>query len=259
MDIIILGAGGHGRVVLDILHQAQMHHPVGFLDNNKALHGRRVDGLPVLGGIDGLEGLRARGIHGAVVAIGENGVRRAMGERLEQASFELVSAIHPSAQLARNATIGRGVVIAAGAMVCAHGQIGDLVILNTGCIVDHESMIGTAAHICPGVRLAGHVTVESGAFVGIGATIVQGVRIGFEAVVGAGAVVLRDVDPMTTVVGVPARAVKDAPSAAEFASLIAPWQSAGRDGIAHGVTGSKQDDPAVSSPDPRDPMHIGAP
>lgn len=221
MDVVILGAGGHGRVVLDILYQAQLHKPVGFLDNNQALHGRRVDGLPVLGGIDDLAALKARGIHGAVIAVGDNGVRRSMGDRLDQASFEVVSAIHPSAQLARNATIGRGVVIAAGAMVCAHCQIGDYVILNTGCIVDHESMIGTAVHICPGVRLAGHVTIESGAFVGIGATVVQSVRIGFEAVIGAGAVVLHDVDPMTTVVGVPARAVKDAPSAAEFTSLMA--------------------------------------
>ena len=78
-------------------------------------------------------------------------------------------------------------------------------ILNTDCIVDHESLIGTATHVCPGARLAGRVTVESGAFVGIGATIIQSIRIGYEAVVGAGAVVIRDVAPMTTVVGVPAQ------------------------------------------------------
>ncbi|HKQ49539.1 MAG TPA: acetyltransferase [Phycisphaerae bacterium] len=221
-EIVILGAGGHGRVVLDILLQAARHKPVGFLDNNTALHGRRIDGLPVLGDISCLAGLRERGIHGAIVAIGDNGIRRAMGEQIEQCGLELCSAVHPSAQLATNATFGKGVVIAAGALVCAHCQIGDYAILNTGCIVDHESMIGTAVHICPGVRLAGHVVIESGAFVGIGATVVQNVRIGFESVVGAGAVVIADVDPMTTVVGVPARAVKDAPSAGEFASLLAP-------------------------------------
>jgi len=222
MDIIILGAGGHGRVVLDILFQAQLHKPIGFLDNNKALHGRRVDGLPVLGGIDQLVELKSRGICGAVIAIGDNGVRRAMGDLLDRHEFEIISAIHPSAQLARNTTLGKGVVIAAGALVCAHCQIGDYAILNTGCIVDHESMIGTAAHVCPGVRLAGHVTVESGAFIGIGATVVQSVRVGLEAIVGAGAVVLQDVEPMTTVVGVPAKSIKDSPNAAEFASLLAP-------------------------------------
>lgn len=220
MELVIFGAGGHGRVVLDILQQAKQHKPVGFIDSNLKLRGRRVDGLPVLGDLDALPDLHARGIRAAVVAIGDNGVRRAMAEALHENGFEVLSAIHPSAQLAGNASIGRGVVIAAGALVCAHCQIGDYTILNTGCIVDHESMIGTAVHICPGVRLAGHVTVESGAFIGIGATVVQNVRVGFESVVGAGAVVTRDVAPMTTVVGVPARAIKDAPDSDEFAALM---------------------------------------
>lgn len=220
MELIIFGAGGHGRVVLDILQQARQHKPVGFIDNNINLRGRRVDGLPVLGDLEALPDLHARGIRAAVVAIGDNGVRRAMADALDQHGFELVCAIHPSAQLAGNASIGRGVVIAAGALVCAHCQIGDYAILNTGCIVDHESMIGTAVHICPGVRLAGHVTVESGAFVGIGATVVQNVRVGFEAVIGAGAVVTRDVGPMSTVVGVPARPVRDAERSDEFSALL---------------------------------------
>lgn len=236
MDVVILGAGGHGRVVLDILQQAKTHKPVGFLDNNKALHGRRVDGLPVLGGIESLADIRGHGVRGAVVAVGDNGVRRALGDVIEQGDLELISAIHPSAQLASNASIGKGVVIAAGALVCAHCQIGDYAILNTGCIVDHESMIGTSVHICPGVRLAGHVVVEAGAHIGIGATVIQNVRVGFEAVIGAGAVVIQDVDPMTTVVGVPARAIKDAPNAAEFTAMLAPARPI----------------------DPRDPMHVPA-
>lgn len=221
MEIVILGAGGHGRVVLDIIRQARSHHPVGFLDSNPATHGRRIDGLPVLGSTDCLADLARRGIRGATIAIGDNGVRRAMSDAVEQAGLEIVNCIHPSAQLATTVSIGKGVVLAAGALVCAHCQIGDYAILNTGCIVDHESMIGTAAHVCPGVRLAGHVTVESGAFIGIGATVIQNVRVGFESVVGAGSVVIRDVAPMTTVVGVPAREIKDAPSPDEFASLLA--------------------------------------
>jgi sugar O-acyltransferase (sialic acid O-acetyltransferase NeuD family) len=226
MDVVILGAGGHGRVVLDIIQQAKKHKPVGFLDNNTALHGRRMDGLTVLGGLERLQELKEHGISAAIIAIGDNGVRRAMANILEENSFQLVNAIHPSAQLAGSVTVGKGVVIAAGALVCAHCQIGDYAILNTGCIVDHESMIGTATHVCPGVRLAGHVTVESGAFLGIGATVVQNIRVGFEAVVGAGSVVIQNVDPMTTVVGVPARVAKACPSPDEFASLMAPVPSA---------------------------------
>lgn len=220
MNIVIIGAGGHGRVVLDILHAAGEHHVVGFLDANATLHGRRVDGVAVLGDHHLLNELKTKGVSGAVVAIGDNGVRRAYSTIVETAGLELASAVHPSAQIARTARLGRNAVVAAGAVVCAHVQIGDSVILNTGCIIDHESMIGTAVHICPGVRLAGHVTVESGAFVGIGATVIQGVRIGFDAVVGAGAVVIRDVHPMSTVVGVPARESKAAPSASEFETLL---------------------------------------
>lgn len=219
---VIIGAGGHGRVVLDILLSARRYRPIGFLDSNPALHGRRMDGISVLGDLSALPALRAQGISSAVVAIGDNGVRRSFAEEAEAAGVELLNAIHPSANLAHTVRLGKNVVIAAGALVCAHCQIGDSVILNTGCIVDHESMIGTAAHVCPGARLAGRVTVEPGAFVGIGATVLQGVRIGCEAIVGGGAVVTQDVEPMTTVVGVPAKPIKCAPSADEFTHLLMP-------------------------------------
>jgi len=220
---VIVGAGGHGRVVLDILQAAGAHDVVGFLDSNTALHGRRIDGKEILGSIDALEGIRSRGgVTCAVVAIGYNGVRREFAERIEQSGIELINAIHPSANLASNVSLGRNIVVAAGALVCAHCQIGDSAILNTGCIVDHESMIGTATHICPGARLAGRVTVEAGAFIGIGATVIQSIRVGYEAVVGAGSVVIRDVPPMTTVVGVPARELHAGPSTDPMEDWVLP-------------------------------------
>lgn len=222
MDIVIIGAGGHGRVVLDILAQAREHNVVGFLDSNPSLHGRRMDGKPVLGDMSNLSAMIDRGVQGAVVAIGDNGIRREFGEQVEDAGLSLVSAIHPSANLASNVTLGRNLVIAAGALVCAHCQIADSVILNTGCIVDHETKIGPAVHVCPGARLAGRVVIDAGAFVGIGATIVQNLRIGSDAIVGAGAVVVTDVEPMTTVVGVPARPIKEFASPDEFAEWMLP-------------------------------------
>jgi len=203
---IILGCGGHGRVVLDILRNAGQVDVIGFVDSDAHMMGRHVDGVEVLGAPDDLDTLRSKyDMDSAIVAIGNNGVRRAFSHTLSNLGLELINAVHPSANIAGNATMGKNVVVAAGALVCAHCQIGDSVILNTGCIVDHESLIGTATHICPGARLAGRVTVESGAFVGIGATVIQSLRVGYEAVIGAGAVVIRDVAPMTTVVGVPAQ------------------------------------------------------
>ncbi len=229
MQCVIVGAGGHGRVVLDILLNAAEHEVVGFVDSNPELAGRRMDGRLVLGDLSCLSRLREQlGVEAAVVAIGHNAVRREFAERIEGGGVTLINAIHPSANLAHNVILGRNVVIAAGALVCAHCQIGDSVILNTGCIVDHESMIGTAAHICPGARLAGRVTVEAGALVGIGATIIQNVRVGFEAIVGAGAVVIRDVPPMSTVVGVPAGEIKETMDPETFTAWLMPEQRHGQ-------------------------------
>ena len=219
---LIVGCGGHGRVVLDILVNVGEVDVVGFLDSDTSMHGRRVDGVPVLGHPDDLDHVREQmNIDCGVVAIGDNGVRRAFADRLEAAGLRVINAIHPSANLARNVSLGKNIVIAAGALVSAHCQVGDSVILNTGCIVDHESLIGTATHICPGARLAGRVTVESGAFVGIGATVIQNTRVGYEAIVGAGAVVISDVAPMTTVVGVPAHEAKQTePATSDIAWLL---------------------------------------
>lgn len=220
---VIFGAGGHGRVVLDILANMGTFEVVGFVDSNPRLEGRRIDGLPVLGRPDQLDQLRENhGLECAIVAIGDNGARRELADRAESLGLTLINAIHPSANLARNVSLGRNIVVAAGALVCAHCQIGDSAILNTGCIVDHESLIGTATHICPGARLAGRVTVESGAFVGIGATVIQSVRVGYEAIIGAGAVVVEDVAPMSTVVGVPARPIRMAQSSREAHRWLLP-------------------------------------
>lgn len=221
--VLVLGAGGHGRVVLDILHQAGEYDVVGLLDNNRDIHGRRVDGVRVVGGIDDVQ--RSAAEHdacGAIVAIGENGTRRAIARAADRAGIELIRAIHPSATIAHNASIGRNVVIAAGAVVCAHCQIGDSVILNTGCIVDHQTMIGEGSHICPGVRIAGRVKVESGVFIGIGATVIPNVTLGCESIIGAGAVVTEDVPPMATVVGVPARPVRLAGASEDEVAMLLP-------------------------------------
>lgn len=221
--ILILGAGGHGRVVLDIILQARRYDVAGFLDNNPAVHGRCVDGIPVHGGIDDLERIREElRVGGVIIAIGDNGARRGLARRIEQSGAKLVNAVHPSAAVAGNAALGRNVVVAAGVVLCAHCQVGDSVILNTGCIIDHQTMIGEGAHICPGVRVAGRVKVEAGVFVGVGATVVPKVTLGCESIIGAGAVVTEDVPSLATVVGVPARPIKRPAAAEDAAAMLLP-------------------------------------
>jgi sugar O-acyltransferase (sialic acid O-acetyltransferase NeuD family) len=221
--VLILGAGGHGRVVLDIMLQAARYHVVGYLDNNRDMIGRRVDGLPVYGAIDDLEHFaRDLDVQGVIIAIGDNGTRRGLARHVDALGIPLVNAIHPAATLASTVTTGRNDVICAGVVVCDRCQIGDSAILNTGCVVDYQTMIGEGTHICPGVRLGGRVKVEAGAFIGIGATVVPKVTIGCESITGAGSVVIADVPAMATVVGVPARAVKLTSASDDIAAMLLP-------------------------------------
>jgi sugar O-acyltransferase (sialic acid O-acetyltransferase NeuD family) len=205
MDLVIIGAGGHGKVVLDILQVAAEHRIVGFLDADPALAGLEINGVPVLGPINQISRLRQQKIRGAIVAIGDNRVRVSYAVLLAEHGLELITAIHPAAVIAKSAVIGHNVVVAAGAVVAASANVADSAILNTSCVVDHECELEAGVHICPGALLAGRVRVGAGAFVGLGAKILPCLSIGAGAIVGAGAVVLKDVPPASTAVGVPAR------------------------------------------------------
>lgn len=214
MEIVIAGAGGHGRVVLDILRAQGAHTVRGFLDANQDLHGARVDGVPVLGHLNLLAKLKSSGVAGAIVAIGDNRVRRRYAEKLHEAGLELINAVHPSAVLSSTVSLGRNIVIAPGVIVCVGAALRDSVILNTRATVDHECEIGEAVHVAPGVTLAGRVRVGEGAFIGIGANVLPCMTIGAYAIVGGGALVRRDVPDGATAVGVPARVIKTAACAA---------------------------------------------
>ncbi|HEY0008933.1 MAG TPA: acetyltransferase [Tepidisphaeraceae bacterium] len=205
MDAVIIGAGGHGKVVLDALQCAGGVRIVGFLDAAPGLHGTLVSAMPVLGGTNQFLRLRQQKIRGVIVAIGDNRIRRQYAAEAEAAGFELISVVHPTAVVSRSARIGRNVLIAAGAIICPDVQIADSVIVNTAAVVDHDCNIGHAAHIAPGAVLAGRVTVREMAFVGLGARILPCFSIGARAVIGAGAVILADVPDDRTAVGVPAR------------------------------------------------------
>ena len=209
MDVLLLGAGGHGKVVLDIVRAAGEHNPVGFLDADPSLAGSTIGGVPVLGPVNFLTKLKQQQkLKAAIVSIGDNRARRSYAALLREHGYELINAIHPAATISPTAQLGKNVVVAAGAVVCADARIGDSTIVNTSAVVDHECRVGEAAHVCPGVLLAGRVHVGSGAFVGLGAKVIQCLTIGEHAVVGAGAVVIEDVPAHATVVGVPAQVIK---------------------------------------------------
>ena len=216
MDVVIIGAGGHGKVVLDILRAASNSkiRPIGFLDADQSLFGTRIHDLPVLGPIHHISKLKSQRVSGALVAIGDNRARLSYAKYLSDEGIELISAIHPRAMVSPTARIGRNVVICAGSIVCTDAQIADSVILNTACVVDHECEVGQGAHICPSAALAGRVSIGAGAFVGLGAKVIQCRTVGEYATIGAGAVVIDDIPDNSTAVGVPARIIQTSASLA---------------------------------------------
>ena len=207
-DVIIAGAGGHGKVVLDVLLAARKFRPVGFIDANLSLTDSYIGGLPILGSANALPMLRRQKIKRAIVAIGDNRTRLRYMRILEEHGFTLVSAVHPAAHVSPGATLGSNVVVAPQAAVVAEAKIGDGAIVNTSAVVDHECELAEGVHVCPGAVLAGRVRVGRATFVGIGAQVIQCCAVGQFATIGAGAVVIDDVPEFATVVGVPARVIK---------------------------------------------------
>ncbi len=200
-DVLIIGAGGHGTVVLDILRAGGGHRPIGFLDSKEDLHGREVDGLEVLGPPSAAD-------HPFVVAIGDNLARKRISERLVSAGLEPVTAVHPGATVSPRAAVEPGAVICAGAVVGPNARIGRGAILNTGATVDHHCRVGSYAHVAPGVSAGGYVEIGEGAMAGIGAVLLPYKRIGRWTLVGAGTILTRDVPEFVTVVGRPGRVIR---------------------------------------------------
>lgn len=209
LPIVVFGAGGHALVVADILDLMGQYRITGFLDDiNHERHGEEFAGAHIIGGSCKLAALRADGVAHAIVAIGHCSTRARIAEMLVHAGFGLVSAIHPRACIAGTVEIGPGCVVAAQAAINPGSRLGANVIVNTGATVDHECEIGSAAHIGPGVHLAGRVQVGDRAWIGIGCCVSDRVHIGSDAFIGAGATVVRDIPASMLAYGVPARVIR---------------------------------------------------
>jgi sugar O-acyltransferase (sialic acid O-acetyltransferase NeuD family) len=204
--IVVVGAGGHGLVVVDALQSqaavGQSVQVVAVLDDAPALHGTLVGRFPVAGDRSTLASIPHDAV---VVAIGDNATRRLVQGELEAEGEVVLIAAHPASVISSAATVDAGAVVCAGAVVGPAARIRTGAIVNTRASVDHHCDIGEFAHVAPGVTLAGGVSVGAEALVGMGAVVLPGVRIGARVTVGAGTVVLEDVADGMTIVGVPGR------------------------------------------------------
>jgi UDP-perosamine 4-acetyltransferase len=205
-SVLVLGAGGHAKVVIELIRAGGRYHIAGVIGANSATG--NVLGVDVIGTDADLPSLRRKGLEYAFVAIGDNGKRSSAGQRLKQYGFQLINAISPAAIISPTVLLGQGIAVMAGAVINAQSRVDEHAIINTRASVDHDCHIGDGAHIAPGCALAGNVTVGRLAFLGVGVHAIPGVRIGESAIVGAGACIVRDVPAHALARGVPARVIR---------------------------------------------------
>jgi sugar O-acyltransferase (sialic acid O-acetyltransferase NeuD family) len=210
-EVVFWGATGQAKVLREILPSMALRL-VALFDDTPGLTSPFSD-VPLYEGRTGFErwlaGVGERETVACLVAIGgEYGAPRVRIQRyLEANGVRAVTAVHPSAHVGVDSSLGAGSQILAHAVVGVESELGLACIVNTGATVDHEGRLGDGVHIAPGAHLAGCVTVDDFAMIGTGAAVLPRLRIGKGAIVGAGAVVLADVDPWTVVAGNPARVV----------------------------------------------------
>ena len=190
--LIIIGAGGHGKVIADNALK-NGYTDICFVDDNAT---GECMGLPIVGVCNDLVRLND-GETDFVIGVGTNKTRKKIAEKYD---IHWITLVHPSAQLAINVSIGKGTVIMAGAVIIVFATIGEHCIINTCAVVEHDNVIENYAHISPNVSLGGTVHIGELTHIGIGATVSNNINVCDNCIVGAGAVVVRDIDVFGTYV-----------------------------------------------------------
>jgi acetyltransferase EpsM len=206
--IIILGAGGNSKVIIDIIQSrilaGEELEIIGILDDdaNKV----RLKGYPNLGPVSSMDHYKADPEIFFVNGIGSNAIRKKVFQQYPEVQY--YTAIHPSALIGSDVVIGPGSVIMPGAIINTGSRIGKHVLINTGAIIEHDNIVGDFVHVASGVTTAGNVEIGETSMLGTGTKVIQGLKIGKSAMIGAGAVVVSDIPDNCTAFGVPARVKK---------------------------------------------------
>lgn len=203
--LVIVGAGGHGKVVADAAEAMRKWSEIVFVDT-KYPHLKSCSHWSVVGNDGCLDRLACDAEF--IVAIGSNAIRGSVHSTLVSKGLKIATIIHPRSYVSAYCQIGSGSVVFAGAVINVDCRIGEATIINTGATVDHDCIIGDSTHISPGAHLAGEVSVGVGTWIGIGASVIQQINIGDRVTVGAGAIVVSDISDGVTAVGIPAKPIK---------------------------------------------------
>ena len=210
-NIVILGAGGFGREVLDIIiaqnKVSKRWKILGFVDENPELKGKVLNGYPVLGSFDWFSKIDLKEIR-VVCAIGDNISKKKVAEKAKGLGLRFANVVHPSVIMTEFVTLGEGVIICAGCILTNQITIGNHVIINLDVTIGHDSIIEDFCTLSPGVHISGRNKIGEGANVGTGAVTIQGIVIGRWSIIGAGAVVAQDIPDKVVAVGVPAKPIK---------------------------------------------------
>jgi UDP-perosamine 4-acetyltransferase len=198
--LIFYGAGGHARVAIEAARASGLKPAMVIDDEPK---GTELAGVEVVAASS--VNWNKFGAFRFVVAIGDNSIRARVFDDLRKRGGTPATVIHPFSWISPTAKIGAGTVVFGGVVVNANSVIGENCILNTGCSVDHDGKIGSHAHLCPGVRLAGIVTMGERTMVGTGSCCIVGITIGSDVTIGAGSVVVRNLPDWCKAFGNPAR------------------------------------------------------
>lgn len=209
-DIVIIGAGGFGREVAwlieDINRKKRKWNIMGFIDEDESIHGERLNGYEVLGGLDKLEEFEDVYL---AIAIGNSKVREKIVRKIAKFNFKQATLIHPNVLMdKRTNTIGKGCIICASNIITVNVTIGNYVIINLDSTVGHDTVLKDFVTIYPSVNVSGCCIIGKCVELGTGTQIIQGKTIGDYSIIGAGSVVIKDIKEKRTAVGVPAKIIK---------------------------------------------------
>jgi len=209
-DIVIVGAGGFGReltwLIEDINKVASEWNLVGYIDDNKEIINKKIDGYEVIGDI---ESLVKMGVVNVALGIGSPKVKESIINRLRGINnIRYPNLIHPSTIISPRAQIGIGNIICAGNVVSINSKIYDYVTINLSCTIGHDVHLFDFVTVSPGTNISGYVKVGEKSDLGTGSCIIQNVNIGNNSIIGAGSVVIRDIPDNCTAVGNPAKVIK---------------------------------------------------